>query len=89
MDEKTIDPQTAYEDIYNNIYGNYLQKHIEENNQWDIDTFHNINWVPVEKIIIKIPLENRATRIKAIHGWLATNSWKNKIHYDNSSTCLL
>lgn len=48
------------------------------------DRLQLVNSAAVEKVMQKIRMENRVTRIKAMHGLQATNSWKGKVEPTSS-----
>ena len=77
----------AYEGIYNSLYGKNLTHFIRIKQGWRYDLIDRINWEASEKCLGRLPLEKRTTRLKAIHGWLATAGWKAKLDESCSGVC--
>jgi len=62
------------------INGSSLRSYLKVKYEWNDEQFDMIDWTSHGKMLEKIQMHTRPTTHKAIHGWLYTGSWQEKIH---------
>ena len=70
----TMVTQNLKQQIQSQIHDSTLSQYLCEKYSWSERIFSDIDWIAHEQAVSTLPLLQRVTIIKYIHGWLATKS---------------
>jgi hypothetical protein len=72
-------------DLDAQINGTSIRKYLETKYEWGEGQFDNIDWTDHGEMLEKMQMHTRPITHKAIHGWLYTGTWQEKLHASSGS----